>query len=258
MEGLDVLLADLPADALDRICGSLLAMEFSVRALLFCCKWPYTSGVPLWESVLAARLGDELRGVRDRATATCALRVLEEAPHDVVRRVALRLLALPDVYMYARDFHPDGVTKRDDRLRWFRVRAIHLARGQYRYSPGVDVVGERCMRNVRLDRLFFHADVETLAAWRASRLESEVKGADAVFDDDASEVQMARSRHLFDEADRQRSACMVPIFGFLDHGNVIARSSQSVAINPCVAAHFSRDRRSTPSKKGSQPVSNVR
>ena len=171
----------------------------------------------------------------DRTMAACLLRMLERVPLGSKRynwsREAVDILLLPGVHMYAREYGEDGATKRDDKLGWFRVRPVHVEWGRYRYSAGVDVVGQRCMNGVRLDRLFVEVDEASYDAWKSFR-EGELKKDADFYDDGGACLQLMRCAHLFDASDQERR--MVPMFGFLDSGAVIARSCQSVVLNPFV------------------------
>lgn len=141
--------------------------------------------------------------------------------HHTKREPLLRLLNA-DVRVYARrrDHHGNKV---DDEFRLFSVRIVDFAYGMYRYSKGARVVGDICMSNVCLDRVFVVAP-HVLPDWDETRDN---------FDDDGARTRMVRMRSFFtDEGQAALLGDLRPVFGFLDEGNVIARSSQCVVINP--------------------------
>lgn len=147
--------------------------------------------------------------------AACLIMTTRPSKRDEL----LRLLAA-DTRLYARRVDEDG-NKMDDQLCLYKVRLVDYATGMYRYSRGARVVGQRSLDMVCLDRIFVVAP-HVLAGFQ------DVDD----FDDDGARVQMLRMQDRFDEADRALLGALRPVFGFLDGGHVIARSSQCVVVNP--------------------------
>ena len=121
--------------------------------------------------------------------------------------------------MYARQVDGNGM-KLDNALKLYRIRVVDFAFGMYRYNKGVSVVGEKSIHNVNLDRIFVIAP--EILHENCNR-----------FDDDGARIRMMRYREMFaDHAERTLLSDLCPLFGFIDAGNVLARSSQCVVFNP--------------------------
>lgn len=141
--------------------------------------------------------------------------------HHTKREPLLRLLGA-DVRVFARRRDQHG-NKIDDEFRLYSVRIVDFAYGMYRYSKGAHVVGEICMSDVYMDRVFVVAP-HVLPDWDETRDN---------FDDDGARMRMVRMRPFFtDGSQAALLGDLRPVFGFLDEGNVIARSCQCVVINP--------------------------
>lgn len=152
-------------------------------------------------------------------TAACLIMTT----HESKRREMLRLLEY-DTRMYARRVDERG-RKIDGELRLYKVHVVDFARGMYRYSRGARVVGERTMHSICLERVFVVApDVAP-----------DYDDADR-FDDDNARLRMLRLRGSFSEPDRALLDDLRPVFGFIDGGDVIARSAQCVVVNPRLSA----------------------
>ncbi len=151
----------------------------------------------------------------DAFAANCRIMKLDET-----KRRSLSNLLNADVRMYARRINERG-NKVDNELCLYKVRIVDYDAGRYRYSMGARVVGQHRLDCVHLDRIF--AVAPDLLADSCD---------EDTFDDNFAQSRMLRVRDMFVERDRSILDDLRPVFGFMDAGNVLARSCQSVVVNP--------------------------
>lgn len=143
------------------------------------------------------------------------------------------------IYVYARDKDEKG-QKIDDRFKLYRVELVDYNAGAYRYSY-VSARGEYKNENVNPQRLFFRTSKRTV---QKSYFKDSLPFPKFVEEGALSSLLSNKSK--FSESDQKIIEFLAPLFGFMDSGNVIARSAQRIVINPFL---FEEDEKERPVKR---------
>ena len=158
---------------------------------------------------------------------------IENDGHHAWRATLARLLK-HEVYVYARPLDEHG-KKVDEKLRLYRATVVSYSSFPYRYHKGVSVQGEYEAHNVDLTRVFVALDDASLHAYKTWMEAGSATPQDTQFDDAGSKSILGRAVDRFEPADRSKLDRLVPLFGYMDSGRCLARSSQMSVFNPHVA-----------------------
>lgn len=202
-------------------CDPLSALRVCIAT-----RWRLTT---LDEQVKLRLCGDDSN--IDLVSFRIVCEAIDSLPDGIWKRNLIHLLRRK-VYVYARPLDRDG-KKIDGKLRLYQTTVVSCVTAPYRYHPGVTVWGDYKASRVDLKRFFVSYDVKTRSLYNNWRKCEQNKTKD-YFDDACTIETLEYYKDHFDGSDVQILEHLVPLFGFIDSGMCIARSAQSVALNPFV------------------------
>lgn len=165
-------------------------------------------------------------GKDDEETARALLGLTLSRSHD-----SCFALLQHDLYVLARDRTECGTKLKLYMYRMYKCKVVSYSPYSVRYHQGVDTIGEYTAKNVSICRIFAKvsgAEREEYDQWRRQDGKKF-----PMFDDDGSGI-------LIQNLLTDQEACFIPVFGFMDAGNVLARNVQQSIVNPFLSERITK------------------